>query len=87
MDSAAGWVLNGPNSLAFILADNGYDVWMNNSRGNRYSRYHVHLDPDTDKPQFWDYSFEDMAKYDLPALFNYILIKTVVKSVSYIGHS
>ena len=72
MDSCAGWVLNGESSLAFMLADLGYDVWMNNSRGNRYSRHHVYLDPDggdKDKEQFWDYSFEEMAKYDQPALF------------------
>lgn len=58
------WILNGKNSLAFILADIGYDVWMNNSRGNRYSRNHVYLDPDSDK-KFWDYSFEDNIKYKL----------------------
>lgn len=56
-------MLNGTNSLPFLLANNGYDVWVNNTRGNRYSRNHVFLDPDNDKV-FWDYSFEDMAKYD-----------------------
>ena len=66
LDSCAGWILNGSYSLAFLLADLGYDIWMNNSRGNRYSRQHTMLDPDNDehKPLFWDYSFEEMAKYD-----------------------
>jgi hypothetical protein len=45
------------------LADKGYDVWMNNSRGNRYSKNHVSLEANDDK-EFWDYSFEEMAKYD-----------------------
>lgn len=75
LDSCAGWVLNGSYSLAFLLADLGYDIWMNNSRGNRYSRNHTMLDPDKDehKAIFWDYSFEEMAKYDQPALFKFIL--------------
>lgn len=60
---------------------------MNNTRGNRYSRNHVFLDADLDKKEFWDYSFEDMGKYDQPALFNYVLGKTGVKTVTYIGHS
>ncbi len=89
MDSCAGWILNGPQSLAYILADLGYDVWMNNSRGNRYSRHHIFLDADDDKQaeQFWDYSFEEMAKYDQPALFKFILGKTGVQKIAYIGHS
>ena len=90
MDTSAAWVLNGEASLAFMLADRGYDVWMNNTRGNRYSRHHVYHDPEEDKlgkEKFWDYSFEDMAKYDQPALFNYVLNKTGTKTITYIGHS
>ena len=80
------WLMNGKISLAFVLAEKGYDVWLNNSRGNRYSRSHIYLDPDTDK-QFWDYSFEEMAKYDQPALFDFVLNKTGARNVTYIGHS
>jgi len=89
LDSCAGWVLNGSYSLAFLLADLGYDIWMNNSRGNRYSRNHTMLDPDKDdhKALFWDYSFEEMAKYDQPALFKFVLSRTGVQKVTYIGHS
>ena len=62
---------------------------MNNSRGNRYSRHHAYLDPDNDahKATFWDYSFEEMAKYDQPALFKFVLERTGVQKVTYIGHS
>lgn len=41
------WLLLPPDqSLAFLLADNGFDVWIANTRGTKYSRGHVSLSPD-----------------------------------------
>ncbi|ESO98618.1 hypothetical protein LOTGIDRAFT_142588, partial [Lottia gigantea] len=72
-------------SLAYILADSGADVWLSNSRGNSYSRAHVHLKPSQEI--FWDWSFDEMAQYDLPAVVDYILAETGVSQITYIGHS
>jgi len=85
-DNSNGICLNPPNeSLPFILADDGYDVWLGNNRGNGYSMTNIHYTPDQDL--FWDFSWDDMASIDLPTNINYILSTTNAKTLSYIGHS
>uniref|UniRef100_A0A4X2MEE3 AB hydrolase-1 domain-containing protein n=1 Tax=Vombatus ursinus TaxID=29139 RepID=A0A4X2MEE3_VOMUR len=84
--SASSWVANPPyTSLAFTLADSGYDVWMGNSRGSVWSQKHVHYSPES--PEFWAFSFDEMAKYDLVATLNFIMKKTNQEKLYYVGHS
>lgn len=84
--SADDFVLAGPESgLAYLLADEGYDVWLGNARGNKHSRHHEHLKP-TDG-SFWDFSWHEIGLYDLPSMIDYILNKTGNEKVIYIGHS
>ncbi|KAK9400666.1 putative lipase, partial [Crotalus adamanteus] len=83
---AANWYQNFPhNSLASMLADAGYDVWLGNSRGNTWSKNHTSLSPFFGK--FWKFSYNQMAKYDLPASIDFVLQKTGQKQIYYIGHS
>jgi len=87
MDSAGSWVLNYPGeSLSYILANAGYDVWMNNIRGNKYGDTHNILDPETDD-EFWDLSFDEQGKIDIPAIVDYVRNMTGYEKVSIIGHS
>lgn len=74
------------DALAFSLANEAFDVWMPNSRGSTYSLNHTHYDYKTDW-QYWDFSFHEMALYDLPACVDYVLAARNRKSVSYVGHS
>lgn len=74
----------------FILADAGYDVWLGNARGNRYSRRHVKHNPDAFfffKKKFWNFSWHEIGTIDLPTMIDYILDQTGFPKLHYIGHS
>ena len=45
-DSSDSWVMNSADKApAFLLAKNGFDVWLANSRGNKFSKKHTSLSP------------------------------------------
>ncbi|GLG98544.1 Lipase [Gryllus bimaculatus] len=86
LSSSDDWIIAGPDkAFGYILADAGYDVWLGNARGNKWSRRHVSLDPE--KAAFWDFSWHEMGIYDLPAVIDYILATTGTKQLHYVGHS
>ncbi|KAG1734647.1 Alpha/Beta hydrolase protein [Suillus lakei] len=64
------WVCltNAERCLPFVLAEQGFDVWMGNNRGNKYS-----------KKSFWNYSLDDFAWHDIPDSIQYIL--DITKSI------
>ena len=90
LSSADTWVINKDDvAPAFQLARAGYDVWLGNSRGSKYGRSHVSLDPDSeeDSESFWRYSFVDMGEHDLPIQIEYVRDYTQQDKITYVGHS
>ncbi|KAJ2503953.1 cholesterol esterase, partial [Coemansia sp. RSA 2052] len=73
------------NILPFRLAEAGYDVWLGNSRGNKYSYKHMRYTPDDRR--FWDFSIDEIANIDVPTTVSYILKETGASSLTYIGFS
>ncbi|ORZ18776.1 Alpha/Beta hydrolase protein [Absidia repens] len=72
-------------NLPLLLASLGYDVWLGNARGNKYSQAHQKLS--ANDTQFWNFSLNELAMYDLPDTIDYILETTGRKNLTYIGFS
>ncbi|RZC66959.1 hypothetical protein C5167_010650 [Papaver somniferum] len=79
------WFLNSKEqSLGYILADQGFDVWVGNVRGTHWSHGHVSLS--VENMEFWDWSWQEMALYDLAEMIKYVHAITNSK-VLVAGHS
>ncbi|XP_013171669.1 PREDICTED: lipase 3-like [Papilio xuthus] len=79
------FVIMGPErSIGYILADAGYDVWLGNLRGTIYS---THLNLTRDNPKFWEFSFHEHGKYDIPAQIDKVLAVTGLPKLLYVGYS
>eukprot|EP00727_Mastigamoeba_balamuthi_P010962 m51a1_g6489 putative lipase 1 precursor (224) ;mRNA; r:151701-158817 len=84
--SADEFLLDGAEqSLGYVLADAGFDVWLANKRGNTYSKRHTRLS--TSSTEFWDYSWDEVGLIDIPEQIDYILAQTGYKTLGYVGHS
>ncbi|EMS64647.1 Triacylglycerol lipase 2 [Triticum urartu] len=92
MVDSVSWVLGTPKqSLGFILADGGFDVWFANTRGTNSSRNHTSLTPDDpvfiSSLEYWNWTWDQLAAYDLPAVLQHVYDHTGGQKVHYIGHS
>ena len=75
------------NDLPYHLgiAEAGYDVWLGNSRGTRYSNFNLNV-ADSSSSEYWDFTWADMGQYDAPAFIKAITDITGKPSVTYIGY-
>lgn len=81
------WVCNieKRKNLPFVLHELGFDVWLGNNRGNKYSTAHLNLLP-KDR-QFWDFSIDEFAFFDIPNSIQFVLDRTGVDQLICIGFS
>lgn len=87
LDSSDSFIINEEHQApGFILANSGFDVWFVNNRGNVYSLGHTKYDSSDAGSAFWDFSWQEMSQYDLPAAIQFVSSKTGQK-VNYVGHS
>lgn len=71
MGAADGWFFSGKKSVGYHLVEQGFDVWLGNNRGNKYTRP---ISSERAKNgNFYDFSFEEMGVIDMPATYRYIL--------------
>ncbi|XP_023936778.2 lipase 1 [Bicyclus anynana] len=87
--SSAEYITMGPGSaLAYTLAEEGFDVWLGNARGNYFSRQHTTLNPDDRSDlTYWEFSWDEIGNIDLPTMIDYVLDFTGKPALHYIGMS
>ena len=86
IDGSWSFLILGKDSLAKKLCDEGYRVYLPYARGTQFSRSHLDYDSSLNS-DYWNFSFDQIAEYDLPAVINYIKERDQVEQVYYIGHS
>lgn len=73
------------DSLPFRLSRAGYDVWLGNYRGNKYSWRHKFLSPTSN--QYWDFSLDEIIHFDIPAMIQLVLRRSKQEKISIVGFS
>ena len=88
-DSWTWFALNTTKCLPILLAQQNFDVWLPNSRGNMFSNEHINPEYDSSKlkSKFWNYTWHEMAKFDLPAVAEYVKKITNFEKLKWVGHS
>lgn len=88
LDSAWAWVFNENfKALAFRLHDAGYDVWLGNNRGNSFNELWSDGSTAHKSHRYWDFTYDDMAKFDLPAMIAEVVSVSGQQKLAYVGHS
>lgn len=84
--TSADFVMTGASkALAYMLSNNGYDVFMGNVRGSKHSMKHKNFS--IESQDFWNFSFHEIGIYDISAMIDFVLSETKKEKIFYVGHS
>ena len=84
LDSADSFAIADDSIINFLL-EKGFEVWAANNRGTKYGCTHETL-KNTSK-EFWDFSFDEFAKHDVPTFYKTALEISGAEKLTLIGHS
>ena len=84
LDSADSFAI-ADDSVINKLLDEGFEVWAGNNRGTKYSC--THITEKNTSSKFWDFSFDEMAEFDVPAFYKKIFETSQVEKITLIAHS
>lgn len=85
MQGGETWVLNpGDGSLAFMMANSGYEVWIGNTRSSNFT--YGHLKYTRKDKEFWNWTWDDLVKTDLPTMLQHVYNSSKAK-IYYVGYS
>ena len=91
MDCCGSVLVDKEDSLGIKLVNEGYDLWLPNSRGTWFSKDHEQAEEWASDPSsintYWQFSFQDMAEFDMPVLWDYVLNETGQEKATFIGHN
>jgi pimeloyl-ACP methyl ester carboxylesterase len=84
--NSADYLATGPKiALPYFLSDNGYDVFIGNARGSKFSTKHVKHS--IKSSEFWNFSWHEIGFFDLAAMIDFASKKSRSSSLVYVGHS
>lgn len=87
-----------PQALPIRLFEEGYDVWLANNRGVEHSLTHSKLDYQKNGKAYWNFSFAEIGKFDIPAMVSEIKriteredskevnLYAIVKKIQFVGY-
>ena len=86
LDTTFTWLILEDKSIAKLICDEGYKVYLPNMRGNQFSKSHYDYDSSLNS-KYWHYSFDELAQYDLISIVNLIKKRDGVEKIDYMGHN